>query len=277
MPLDTTEEIFSTCISNLRDNAKKQKFLACKNHIVLAANDFNEKVHIHQVHTIEQTEDIAGIVTKSEMTDLYDNKMAKKSSPGRKYYDKIISSPRNGICPLCGQRVASTLDHYLPKKKYPSLAITPTNLIPACKDCNTGKGETYFKSGEDETLHPYFDDVENNPWLYAQIIEEEEITIIFEVRQPQPWSKFLYARVVNHFNLFKLNSLYSTHAVEELMGNRRLFVTIYNRTGPTGISEHLKECYMSHRNIYLNSWKTAMYRALYESQWFCEEWLSRQP
>lgn len=275
-PIDKVEDIFLDCVSNIREEEAKDKLTSCKDFIVAAAQEFEDRAQINQVHTIEQADNIAGIVTKAEMSKIYNDKMAKKSSPGRKYYDKYMAAPKNGICPLCGQRIVSTLDHYLPKMKYPTLAVTPINLVPACKDCNTGKGEKDFESSEEETIHPYFDDIENEPWLYARIIEEEEIAIIFEVKKPDPWTDVLYARVKNHFKLFKLNALYSAHAVETLRYNLGLFVNIYNKTGPTGVTEHLEECYESSKRVYLNSWQTATYRALYESQWFCEEWISRQ-
>ena len=36
---------------------------------------------------------------------------------------------------------AITVEHYLPKSRYPVLALHPNNLIPACDKCNSIKGE----------------------------------------------------------------------------------------------------------------------------------------
>lgn len=275
-PIDNVEDVFLDCISNIRKQEDKNKLSSCKNTIAVAAREYEDKAQRNQVYTIVQTDDIAGLVTKDEMSKVYNDKMAKKSAPGRKYYDKYMASPKNGICPLCGQRIVSTLDHYLPKMKYPTLAVTPANLVPACKDCNTGKGEVDFKSSAEEPIHPYFDDIENEPWLYARIIEEEEIAIIFEVEKPDSWTAVMHDRVKNHFKLFKLNALYSVHAAEELRNNLGLLINICNKTGPVGVNEMLKEFYESNERVHLNSWRTAMYRALYENQWFCEYWISRQ-
>jgi 5-methylcytosine-specific restriction endonuclease McrA len=275
-PVDSVEEVFLECISNMRNEQDKSKLASCKNVIAEAARHFEAKVEANQAHTIGRTDNIAGIVTKEDMSKVYNDKMAKKSAPGRKYYDKYIAAPKNGICPLCGHRVASTLDHYLPKKKYPIFAVTPLNLVPACKDCNTGKSEFDFTKSEEETIHPYFDDIENEPWLYAKIIEDEDPVLVYEVRKPDAWTSIMYERVQNHFKLFKLNALYSAHAAEQLRNNRKLLVKMYNTTGSVGVTEFLGEYYDSSRSVHLNSWQTAMYRVLYESRWFCEEWISKQ-
>lgn len=63
------------------------------------------------------------------------------------------------ICPSCGSpAVTETLDHYLPKGKYPHFAVTPANLTPMCDPCQRRKGED---TGDAATprffIHPYFD------------------------------------------------------------------------------------------------------------------------
>jgi len=63
------------------------------------------------------------------------------------------------ICPSCGSpAVTETLDHYLPKGKYPQFAVTPANLTPMCDPCQRRKGEN---TGDAVTprffIHPYFD------------------------------------------------------------------------------------------------------------------------
>lgn len=63
------------------------------------------------------------------------------------------------LCPACGEAGApNTLDHYLPKGKYPHFCVTPHNLFPMCDACQTQKKE---KTGDAANprffLHPYFD------------------------------------------------------------------------------------------------------------------------
>lgn len=272
-PDDDAIDVFLDCISNIRDKDFRNRLQSCQNKIDKATKIFHSKAKINKVHTIKCHSNISGIVTNTEMSKVYKNKMVAKSSPGRKYYDKFISVPKHGICPLCGQRIVSTLDHYLPKNKYPSLAVSPLNLIPACKDCNTIKGEKVFSNSYNELIHPYYDNIENEKWLHANIIEEKDIVIKFYVVKPNEWDDILFQRVKNHFNLLQLNKLYSSHAAEELSTLHYILVRLYKKTGSDGVKEQLKEYIECHEHIQLNSWKTAMYTALYECEWFWKEWI----
>ena len=275
-PNENVLEVFSDCISNIENVDFKNRLELCKDEIACVATDFEEKVKNNQAHTILSNTKVADVVSNDEMSKVYTDKMAKKSAPGRKHYDKLMASPKNGICPLCGQRIVSTLDHYLPKKKYSVLAVTPSNLIPACKDCNKDKGEKEFTNSCEETIHPYFDDIENEQWLFASVIEDEVIAITFYVKHPSSWSEILYKRVKRHFEIFNLNVLYSSHAAEEICNIRYSLLKVYRNSGSMELKNFIKEFWESHEYAHLNSWKTAMYKSLYENDWFYTDWIQKQ-
>lgn len=70
-----------------------------------------------------------------------------------------LRSHELSLCPACGEAGApNTLDHYLPKGKYPHFCVTPYNLFPMCDACQTNKKD---KTGDAANprffLHPYFD------------------------------------------------------------------------------------------------------------------------
>lgn len=63
-----------------------------------------------------------------------------------------------GACPVCGGRGLGTLDHYLPKSNYAEFSFYSKNLVPACFNCNTQRGD--FTKGQrdpERPIHPYFD------------------------------------------------------------------------------------------------------------------------
>jgi 5-methylcytosine-specific restriction endonuclease McrA len=101
-----------------------------------------------------------GKITRDEgekFEDLYKNRGA------RSIQESILSSLRKGakqICPACGEDgTPNTLDHYLPKKPFPELAITAANLSPMCDICQGKKGiKTVNAANERIFLHPYFDE-----------------------------------------------------------------------------------------------------------------------
>lgn len=88
-----------------------------------------------------------------------------------------IQELRNGsirICPACGNlSTPETLDHYLPKDKYPEYATLPENLAPMCDKCQREKSsKTLDSQGLKMFIHPYFDHIPDNISLLKVTISE---------------------------------------------------------------------------------------------------------
>lgn len=175
-------------------------------------------------------------VTKEELMDLYSVYMLKANSASRKVYDKLRAASY-GLCPLCGINEATTLDHYLPKARYPLLSVNPRNLIPACQDCNKGKSDGIFTSASHQTLYPYSEDIKfyQTDWISATISSDFGILVFdFFADPPQRWLETEKNRVKNHFDNFGLRKKYSrnasqfvptiTHDIKKMLlnGNHRM-------------------------------------------------------
>jgi hypothetical protein len=195
--------------------------------------------------------------------------MVAKKSPGRDVYDKLMSLAYYGKCPLCGQRDVSTLDHYLPKAHYPALAVAPLNLVPACKDCNKAKLASLPASAEEEMLHPYFDDIDGDRWLYADVVEGAPAALRFRVDGPDDWDDILVARVTLHFETLGLGPLYAAQGADELLNIRHQLQTIFNAGGEQLVRDELLTRAESSRTARLNGWRVAAYEAYAQSDWFC--------
>ncbi|OHY30721.1 hypothetical protein BI362_05655 [Streptococcus parauberis] len=69
----------------------------------------------------------------------------------REYMEQLVEKR----CPICDCSFAYsqvTLDHILPKSKFPFLSITPINLVPTCYNCNMRKNDGVPSI----VLNPYF-------------------------------------------------------------------------------------------------------------------------
>lgn len=269
-PTENAVDVFQACIERVRDAELKGRLLACNKEIESASVEFDEKARMAQLHTIASKDNVANSVTVDEMKNVYATRMAKKLAPGRIYYDRIMSLPEHGRCPLCSQRIVSTLDHYLPKAHFPSLAVSPLNLIPSCQDCNRTKGENAPKSSGQETLHPYYDDVEKFVWVKARLIQTIPVTIEFYVDPPEECEIILKERLKHHFNIFRLASLYASHAAEELASVEYVARKLYNTGGGVELKRYLVDVADGKKLVNLNSWQAALYTCLSESAWFCE-------
>jgi hypothetical protein len=131
--------------------------------------------------------------------------------------DAILDAAPMGICPLCGGREATTLDHYLPRAGYPEFAVLPLNLIPCCRECNTDKLDQVRQNGCAVYLHLYIDVLdETQRMLFADVAIDASVPAIeFSVRPPVGMDAVLAKRVETHFRALHLAGYYQKKAIEE--------------------------------------------------------------
>ncbi|WP_327643731.1 hypothetical protein [Micromonospora zamorensis] len=254
----------------MRVTSLKNKLEKAEGEVIRASANFAAAAQGASVYALNQGDFEVGGVTAAEMVAVYESRMVKGTSPGRFIYDEIMVSSAGGRCPLCGHRDVSTLDHYLPKKLFPALAVTPLNLVPACSECNKTKLHGIALSAGEQTLHPYFDNVESDPWLVAKVIEGEPVVIVFEVDSPDHWDLVLSERVRHHFHAFGLPTLYMSQAVQELNNISHYLKQLFDRGGPAQVRVYLEDQATSRRVAHVNSWQTALYTALAQNRWFCQ-------
>lgn len=222
----------------------------------------------NDLYSIAGTQAVDKWVTREEMEALYTQTFARKGGPTRDIYDAIRASSPGGLCPLCNQRPVSTLDHHLAKAEHASFAVTPINLVPACKDCNTNSRVRKPSTKGEQTLHPYFDSVDEEIWLTAQLIPGTPPSLIFYATPPAHWAPEIQAIVKNHFKVFSLGELYATHAAAELVN---IYFDIESKPWtPETLKAHLDEQAGNRRKMVRNSWQAAVYAGLAGSEWFCQ-------
>lgn len=268
-PALTAAVVYPDCLITVRNSELRGRLERCQTLINDAETEFEAKITKGQIYTIARETVVNGNVTYMELKNVYTAQMVRKPQ-GRIYYDRLLMAAPNGLCPLCAHRDATTLDHYLPKSKYPRLSIVPVNLIPSCKDCNTGKLADYPTTPDNETLHPYYDNIENVLWLNAIVNKTTPVSLSFNVKPPASWDALLTSRVTTHLDCFKLNILYATQSARRLSGMKYNLDKIHSSgAAQAGIKRYLADEAASNAAINLNSWETAMFRALSEDDWFC--------
>jgi hypothetical protein len=97
---------------------------------------------------------------------------------------------------------------------------------------------------------------------------------MFKVSPPYCWPELKKDRVSLHFKIFGLSQLYSANAAQTLVNIEYSLQNISDRAGVAGVRLHLSEQEETHRDAWRNSWQTAMYEALVESEWFLQWWTS---
>jgi hypothetical protein len=148
--------------------------------------------------------------------------------------------------------------------------VAPLNLVPACSDCNKSKLAGIPANANEETLHPYFDDIDGDRWLVAEVVHTCPAALRFSVEGPIHWSPTLEARVDWHFQLLGLGRLYSAEAADELLNIRHQLRSLHASGGAALVQIELQERAESCQEARRNGWRTATYEAFANSDWFCD-------
>jgi hypothetical protein len=274
-PRDGALDVFLLCVDGVKEPALRARLKKVAPDIQEAAEAFEAAAATASLHLLEEKQDVAGLVTAREMAELYALRMARAGSRGRRIYDKLMMLAKT--CPSCGHRPVSCLDHQLPLSKFPALAVAPTNLVPACGDCNKRKHASRPRTAEEQTFHPYFDDFGKEPWLHAEILTSPPPVLRFFVKPPSSWPALWGARARHHFKFFQLGELYTAQTGQELVNIRYQLTKLREKAGAEAVRHHLREFAASLERSNPNSWKTAMYKTLSASTWFCTEGLASIP
>lgn len=261
-PITSGSSAYSECITMVRDSTLKAQLSSLDSLIRSEEKLYEINASPNQLHLTRETSTFSLSVSELEIKKVYTQRMVPKNSSGRKVYDSLILLPPNGICPFCGHRQVTTLDHYLPKGKYSHLCVLPINLVGACKDCNTDKLDNNCSSINELFFHPYFEDISNDEWLFCTILNISPIQFDFYTKKPTTWSQTNYDRLINQFKVLSLNRLYSLQSDEEARNINLSLCKLYNSGGSSSVKVWLEDNFNSRKNHRINSWQTALYREL---------------
>ena len=258
------KEIVEDCAKSYRDYDKRQQFTDNSEYIKRMSQEYDTHADIGDWVSVKKEKTVNGVISVADMKSLYEQKFATHPDVRGKYYDKILILAQGGKCPICGIGQVSNLDHYLAKSIYPTYTVTPVNLIPVCRDCNFYKLDKSITSNDDAPLNPYYDDVDAFEWLCASITSSDDTFVAtyfvnpeIEIDAPE-----LYARLCNHFAIYKLAVAYSTQATTEIAENLLLWKEKYLEWGEAEFRKYLQDCLRSKEKYQKNTWNTALLRAL---------------
>lgn len=268
-PTWNSKIVYLACISRARLPLKTE-LESVADTIEADALDYENYSKFTNWYLIDESDEVDGTVSQIKMEKIYTDRMAKKKAPGRRYYDEIKESSPFNICPLCGHRTVEQLDHYLPKSKFPSLVVLPINLIPSCEKCNKTKLDDVPSNAEEQTLHPYYDDVTGHQWLFSEVRETSPASFRFFVRDVVAFDDELNKRIKYHFNTLELNVLYASQTGAFISDIRYRLIDLHTKAGMDEVRSYLREEEETRKKNNINSWQRAMFQVLADSDWFCD-------
>ncbi|PML16918.1 hypothetical protein BCT76_09455 [Vibrio tasmaniensis] len=283
LPSETHSVSLDSCLSDLPASKLAYKFRLsrAKTDLVKQSLAYSSKATSLDLHQFKASKRArpqdkipfcGGGVSKGDLVDLYKGVFSKKGTASRAIYNRIkLSSDER--CSICLVGEAETLDHYLPKARYPAFSVDPQNLIPACTKCNKGKGASLLSKKEEHVLHPYFSSSKyyEELWLKAEIVEETPVKVRFFVDPPVGWNADEVTLLESHFKEFGLAdkfALFVAHAVVTEIDT--VDISLNRRDLSVEVIQEDFEIKANNRPS-INSPIAAMYRAMSESRWFCSE------
>ena len=152
--------------------------------------------------TFEQNQDFSSI--KNYCSEYHSGKSLFKF---REYMEKLVERR----CPICDCSFAYsqvTLDHILPKSKFPIFSITPINLVPTCYNCNMRKNNRI----PSKVLNPYFHDYFVFDYLTVKVeVNEREpfkSTIVINFKDSSEGNLEQMKYIKENIDLYKLRQKY---------------------------------------------------------------------
>lgn len=259
------ENVYPGCISNYRDANKKKLMNSILPELITDEKRYIEALKYKMLHLEKTKITHSDQIKIDDLVYLYEGKLLNQGLEVRAYYDLIRASSL--ICPFCGKRHTTTVDHFLPKRLYPNFAVTPINLVPCCRDCNSNK-EDKDASGvglENLMIHPYEEDVDDVRWLDAKIeCKSKNLFFTFYVIEDEV-DNVMYKRLSNQFKQLKLAIYFETEANMKFKRAYNYYKKLYNLpNGKEQILEHFLvevDKYSSGSNS-VNSFDLVFYRTL---------------
>lgn len=275
IPLHDAAIAYDTCVQGIVNPTERSIYTVNRPGIITAGSAFDMVsgsatwASLPRVPRGNPGTAITGTLTKKHLMDLYTDHMVAAGGAPRQIYDDILTAAKD-ICPSCGGLgQASTLDHFLPKANFPAYAVTPRNLVPSCKDCNTGKNASFGAAVHQQTLHPYLDQDHffSERWIVASVQRSNPVLITFECRPPIHWNWTDQNRALSHFISYRIPSRFSVQAGGEVTKVIELRTKSLRRLPPEDFQEFLQDN-ADTTDFVLNGWSRTMYLALANTDWF---------
>jgi 5-methylcytosine-specific restriction endonuclease McrA len=263
-PQQAPIDVYLACVRRTRDKVLKSALQAEAARVAQRSDAYVLKAAQQELHTFPREKPLH--ISGDQLSNVYDRVLVNGGE--RPLYDEFKSKARFRRCPLCGQRDVQTLDHYLPQSEYPELCVTPCNLVPCCRECNSAKLAYVPGKHAEQTFHPYFDDWSSTVVLTATVDVDAFVSVAFSIATAEPTPTWI-ERAKFHFNLLELDSLYSEHAAVELVQRKANFRSTYQSMGAAGLRNDLESEAHSRSLPFPNAWQPALYRGLAASDAFC--------
>lgn len=270
LPPFDAEAVYKAAKDRFTDADYKKRLSDGQADVLALCQDYVDKATCGELHSLSADPTVPPHIMAGDMPTLYSQGLLRKKSEARSYYEKLRLSSPFRLCPLCLHRTVKTLDHYLPKARYGAYAVLPANLIPCCRDCNSDKDDFSPNNRASTIIHPYFDNVDETPWLGCEIDKHaDHCTVSFYIKSANVADN-LRDRLIAHMENLSLYDLYDIEAAREINEMAGALKTTFDASGSVGVQELCNNMAQSRSVLAENYWKAVLWRSAANDAEFCD-------
>lgn len=237
--------------------------------------DLLERFQIYEENkeSLENINEYKGIneEQKEALLDCYKRSGYLENSVIQKSIKDIQEAHHKEKCPYCRINTPNTIDHYLPKDDFPEFAFLPINLIPCCSICNERKGTRWKDDNSRFFLNYYFDKITQDKFLYINLEYKKDnlkftSSINYYLDVANIDDDHNSDIIISHFDKLNLLERYDKLIMEEISN---IYTMIIKNNYPIdNYRITIDMQYNTFKDVYgENHWKTALYKAILESDY----------
>lgn len=175
-------------------------------------SNYDSSFQSNTIYTLVNNQQFQSNAIKADLLDLY----SYSSKPFVELKNELVKLPNNrsfDTCQYCAINSINTLDHILPKEKFPEFVVHPKNLFPACSLCNGKKSTKFVNNGIPEFLNLYLHDLPKVQYLFTEVIlDKNTFNVRFYLKNINSIDPHIFEIIENHYRNLDLLSRYEKQA-----------------------------------------------------------------
>lgn len=264
--------VFDTVVASTKSPILQRQLASERVWVVAGSRAYVAAASVGLLGDLIKSDFKSSSIPPSEMVALYE-RLRNNAGP-RLIYTELVRRNTYQRCAYCGDRDATTLDHYLGKSSFGVFAVLPANLVPACMPCNSARATRESKTRSPaNTLHPNYDNIADIRWLRAKIVDADGPVARLYADPAAITTPYLRARSAEHLTALNLKKHFKLKAAQELAGLDETLPRTLERRGTDAVVDDLRTQAEQRAASRTNCWERALFEALAENDWYLKTYL----
>ncbi len=257
-PTATARDVALACANGLRDEDLRERLRASIHALEANSATYQRMAIDGTLGSLDEDYLVDSSLSADELRWLYDNRLAKNTSPARPLYNALLASAPRGRCVYCFFTDASSLDHFAPKQRFAQLAIEPWNLVPSCHVCNNTWNSKEKSSKTGASMHPYAMPPIGR-WLYATVSSEPALAVTFYAQPDHRFPSEIAESIIHNFERLQLGDRLAKHSSVEIAFLQAILRSFAGDL--TGAASFVAETAAAEFEAHPNNWRGALFEA----------------